>query len=231
MIRNQNHHYYGYLYLHSLSSGILQPLPPHPSLQWHWKTTMLKILCNYDYVRKLNLIRSMNIVWWLKLWYILPGSLNRHRWYNDGPSCRDSCLQRTQIIFSQIKRRNHFRHSLSREAKIPLKAWKICKVLSEFCSEIIEPKQWICTVERNRSGRTPKLSWLGSGSVLRVGAAAAPEPFAKCNKTCAPPAPAPALFRFTAMVWYLIVASQTLLKAKKVPNKASCVVLLHCPIC
>ena len=35
---------------------------------------------------------------------------------------------------------------------------KVCKVLSEFWSEIIEPKQWICTVERNRSGRTPKLS-------------------------------------------------------------------------
>ena len=31
------------------------------------------------------------------------------------------------------------------------------------------------------------------------------------------------------MVWYLIAASQTLLKAKKVPNKASCVVLLHVP--
>ena len=164
----------------------------------------------------MNLIRSMNIVWWLKLWYILPGSLNKHRWYNDGPSCKGSCLKRTQIISSHRKQRNHFSYSLSREAKIPLKAWKSCKVLSEFCSEIIEPKQWICTVERNRSGRTPKLSWLGSGSFLRVGAAAAPEPFAKCNKT---PACTNHHHRhhFALLQWSdtLIVASQTLFVAKK----------------
>ena len=35
-----------HLYLHSLSSGILHPFPPQPSLQWHWEENIVHQDCS-----------------------------------------------------------------------------------------------------------------------------------------------------------------------------------------
>lgn len=95
---------------------------------WSWRDMMTMMVTVIKSVFAMTLKKSSIALTlcWLGWYHILPGSLNRHRWYNDVPSCRGSCLKKEgksvsvrEIIFTHT-----LLHSLSKEPNLFVPASK-----------------------------------------------------------------------------------------------------------